>query len=101
MAKVVSLFSSAEGAADRLIPRWIVLRALGIGSSNPITAFFIQGVGVAVAFVAALVGATVVTFALPSATANADQRQVLGAAAFLDDLVGEATQSAVDLRGGH
>ena len=28
MAKVVSLFSSAEGAADRLIPRWIVLRAL-------------------------------------------------------------------------
>jgi lipase maturation factor 1 len=30
MAKVVSLFSSAEGAADRLIPRWIVLRALGL-----------------------------------------------------------------------
>jgi hypothetical protein len=30
MAKVVSLFSSDEGAADRLIPRWIVLRALGL-----------------------------------------------------------------------
>jgi hypothetical protein len=30
MAKVVSLFSWDEGAADRLIPRWIVLRALGL-----------------------------------------------------------------------
>ena len=30
MAKVVSLFSSDEGAADRLIPRWIVLRAMGL-----------------------------------------------------------------------
>jgi lipase maturation factor 1 len=30
MAKVASLFSSDEGAADRLIPRWIVLRALGL-----------------------------------------------------------------------
>ena len=30
MAKVVALFSSDEGAADRLIPRWIVLRALGL-----------------------------------------------------------------------
>ena len=30
MAKVVSLFSSEQGAADRLIPRWIVLRALGL-----------------------------------------------------------------------
>jgi hypothetical protein len=30
MAKVVSLFSSDEGAADRLIPRWVVLRALGL-----------------------------------------------------------------------
>ena len=30
MAKVVALFSSEQGAADRLIPRWIVLRALGL-----------------------------------------------------------------------
>ena len=30
MAKVMALFSSDEGAADRLIPRWIVLRALGL-----------------------------------------------------------------------
>src|SRR5271154_702121 len=30
MANVASLFSSDEGAADRLIPRWIVLRALGL-----------------------------------------------------------------------
>jgi lipase maturation factor 1 len=30
MANVVALFSSDEGAADRLIPRWIVLRALGL-----------------------------------------------------------------------
>jgi hypothetical protein len=30
MARVVALFSSDEGAADRLIPRWIVLRALGL-----------------------------------------------------------------------
>ena len=28
--KVVALFSSEQGAADRLIPRWIVLRALGL-----------------------------------------------------------------------
>jgi lipase maturation factor 1 len=30
MEKVVALFSSEQGAADRLIPRWIVLRALGL-----------------------------------------------------------------------
>jgi lipase maturation factor 1 len=30
MAKVVALFSAEQGAADRLIPRWIVLRALGL-----------------------------------------------------------------------
>jgi hypothetical protein len=30
MAKVEALFSSEQGAADRLIPRWIVLRALGL-----------------------------------------------------------------------
>jgi lipase maturation factor len=30
MAKVLALFSSEQGAADRLIPRWIVLRALGL-----------------------------------------------------------------------
>jgi hypothetical protein len=30
MARVAALFSSDEGAADRLIPRWIVLRALGL-----------------------------------------------------------------------
>jgi lipase maturation factor 1 len=30
MGKVVALFSSEQGAADRLIPRWIVLRALGL-----------------------------------------------------------------------
>ncbi len=30
MAKVVALFTSEQGAADRLIPRWIVLRALGL-----------------------------------------------------------------------
>jgi lipase maturation factor 1 len=30
MAKVGALFSSEQGAADRLIPRWIVLRALGL-----------------------------------------------------------------------
>jgi lipase maturation factor 1 len=30
MQKVVALFSSEQGAADRLIPRWIVLRALGL-----------------------------------------------------------------------
>jgi lipase maturation factor 1 len=30
MGKLESLFSSEQGAADRLIPRWIVLRALGL-----------------------------------------------------------------------
>jgi lipase maturation factor 1 len=30
MAKVLALFSSEQGARDRLIPRWIVLRALGL-----------------------------------------------------------------------
>ena len=30
MEKVLALFSSEQGAADRLIPRWIVLRALGL-----------------------------------------------------------------------
>src|ERR1700728_3851209 len=30
MGKLESLFSSEPGAADRLIPRWIVLRALGL-----------------------------------------------------------------------
>jgi lipase maturation factor 1 len=30
MAKLLALFSSEQGAADRLIPRWIVLRALGL-----------------------------------------------------------------------
>ena len=30
MANVVGLFNSEQGAADRLIPRWIVLRALGL-----------------------------------------------------------------------
>jgi lipase maturation factor 1 len=30
MANVVALFSAEQGAADRLIPRWIVLRALGL-----------------------------------------------------------------------
>ena len=30
MGKLEALFSSEQGAADRLIPRWIVLRALGL-----------------------------------------------------------------------
>ena len=30
MGKLESLFSSEQGAANRLIPRWIVLRALGL-----------------------------------------------------------------------
>src|ERR1700761_7246387 len=30
MAKVWALFSSEQGVANRLIPRWIVLRALGL-----------------------------------------------------------------------
>src|ERR1700727_2731799 len=30
MGKLEYLFSSEQGAADRLIPRWIVLRALGL-----------------------------------------------------------------------
>jgi hypothetical protein len=45
MAKVVALFSSEQGAADRLIPRWIVLRALGLiyGSAFVSLLFQIRG----------------------------------------------------------
>ena len=36
-----------------------------------------------------------------SAALDADQRQVLAAVALFNDLVGQAHQSALDLRGGH
>jgi hypothetical protein len=38
----VSLFSSDEGAADRLIPRWIVLRALGLIYSSAFVSLLFQ-----------------------------------------------------------
>jgi lipase maturation factor 1 len=45
MAKLLALFSSKRGAADRLVPRWIVLRALGLiyGSAFLSLLFQIRG----------------------------------------------------------